>query len=147
MSESLSLPVVLDSTVLSNFASSDAVNVVSTVFPDPATTPRVEQELEQGVDEGYTFLQRAIDALDETIAVLEAETPVANSIAVALDPGEAEALHVARTRGGTFASDDGDARAVATDMSVPVTGSLGVLVRAVTLEYIDRTTADTWLTE
>jgi len=57
--------VVLDATVLSNFAYIDEMDFLASTFENPATVRRVAQELRTGVDGGYTFLTRALDALPE----------------------------------------------------------------------------------
>jgi hypothetical protein len=48
MSEPVSRPVVLDATVLSNYASTDAVSWLTTTLGDLQTVPAVRTELEQG---------------------------------------------------------------------------------------------------
>lgn len=143
--ESVPAPAVLDATVLSNFASTDALWVLPAVLPRPQTVPAVQTELEHGIAEGYTFLKRADAALDEEIPVVDLPTPVPEEIATALDPGEAEAIHVAQSGGGTLVSDNRDARTLAETEELPVTGSLGVLVRGIKQDELDVETADSWL--
>lgn len=143
--EPVPAPAVLDATVLSNFASTDALWILPAVLPRPQTVPAVQTELEHGIDEGYTFLERADAALEEELPVVDLSTPVPDEIATALDPGEAEAMHVAQAGGGTLVSDDRDARSLAETEGIPVTGSLGVLVRGIKQDEIDIDTADSWL--
>lgn len=47
MSEPLVRPIVLDATVLSNFASTDSVTWLATTLEDLQTVPAVRTELEQ----------------------------------------------------------------------------------------------------
>lgn len=141
----VSPPTVLDTTVLSNFASTDAMSILTASLPRPETVPAVESEVEKGLREGYTFLQPVRDAFEASIQVSALPSPVPESIVRPLDPGEAEAVHLASETGGTFVSDDRDARTVARERGIPVTGSIGVLARAVVAERIDLSTADDWL--
>jgi len=62
-----------------------------------------------------------------------------------LDPGEAQALAVAEAVDGTVITDDGDARATATQRNISLTGSIGLLVRFVEADMISAATADTYL--
>ena len=64
MSEPVSRPVVLDATVLSNYASTDAVSWLTTTLDDPQTVPAVRTELEQGRAVGYAYLEPALDVLE-----------------------------------------------------------------------------------
>lgn len=61
----LQQPVFLDSTVSSNFASTDSVDWLIDLLEDTAVTPEVAQELRAGVDAGYDFLQLAVDAIND----------------------------------------------------------------------------------
>lgn len=145
MSGTVPEPAVLDSTVFSNFASTDSMSLLVEVLPRPGTVPTVEAELERGVEAGYAFLESALTVVGSDVPVLEPPEPVPNRIAVALDPGEAEALAVADALDGTLVSDDGDARTLADREDVPITGSLGVLARGVVQEKVDVETANSWL--
>ncbi len=68
-----------------------------------------------------------------------------------LDHGEIHALYVAFQREGTIVTDDGPARDRADDLGVPVTGSIGLLIRLVREEHITVDEADAihhhWVTE
>lgn len=48
MSRRYPQPVFLDATVLSNFASSDAVGFLETVLDSPVVVPAVRDEIERG---------------------------------------------------------------------------------------------------
>jgi predicted nucleic acid-binding protein len=56
-----------------------------------------------------------------------------------------KALRGAVERDGTIATDDLAARRLATELDVPVTGSIGLLVLGIKREHIDSETADEWL--
>lgn len=138
-------PAVLDATVFSNLASTDGLRLVNATLSDPVTTRVVVRELERGREEGYTFLGSALEAIDRSVPVVDLPSPVPETFASALDPGEAAVLHLARTEDGTAVTDDGDARELAREHGVPVTGSLGVLARGVVTEELDVEEADNWL--
>jgi len=151
MSEPFSRPVVLDSTVLSNYASTDSVTWLTTTLDDLQTVPAVRAELEQGCEVGYAYLEHALDAIESGGIEIAETAPEQlqqefSELQTRLDPGEAEALVAAHTADGTFVTDDGPARALAADYDVALTGSIGLLVRGVVLEEVTVETADEWLT-
>lgn len=151
MSESFSRPVVLDATVLSNYASTDSVSWLTTTLDDLQTVPAVRTELEQGREVGYAYLEHALDVLESgRIGVAETAPEQLQqdypAVQNHLDPGEAEALVAAHITGGTLVTDDGPARSLAADYGIALTGSIGLLVRGVVLEELTVETADEWLT-
>jgi len=146
MTEPAENATVLDTTVLSNFAQ---VNHIELLLPLPrlVTVPAVRDELEAGT-ETHPYLEHALNALDDDIAVytLSAEaTDVENNPLETLDPGEAQALASAEATDGTVVTDDGDARATANRRGIDLTGSIGILVRSVEDERISAETADRYL--
>lgn len=151
MSGPVSRPVVLDATVLSNYASTASVSWLTTTLDALQTVPAVRTELEQGREVGYAYLEHALAVLESDgieIAETAPEQLQENYPAVQtrLDPGEAEALVAAHTAGGTLVTDDGPARTLAADYDVALTGSIGLLVRGVVREEVTVETADEWLT-
>jgi len=139
-------PSVLNTTVLSNFAYIDQLWVVAGLS-GICTVPVVREELEHGVD-GHSYLQPALDILDDGIPVATISDTVANREAVVgdhLDPGEAQAFAVADAHDGRLLTDDGDARSFAKEQGVTVVGSVGVLLAAIDAGKIDEPTADEWL--
>ncbi|RLM32922.1 hypothetical protein [Haloarcula sp. Atlit-120R] len=151
MSESFSRPVVLDATVLSNYASTDSVSWLTTTLDALQTVPAVRTELEQGREVGYAYLEHALDVLESGRIGIVETTPEQlqqdyPEVQNRLDPGEAEALVAAHTAGGTLVTDDGPARALAADYDVALTGSIGLLVRGVVRYDVSIETADEWLT-
>jgi predicted nucleic acid-binding protein len=139
-------PNVLNTTVLSNFAAIDRIDLVADLAGICAV-PEVETELEGGV-QTHPYLQPALDALDEALPVVRISETVANREAVVrghLDPGEAQAFALADTHDGRLLTDDGDARTFARDQGVTVVGSVGVLLTALDAGRIDEQTANDYL--
>ncbi len=140
-------PVVLDATVLSNFASTGTVDVLVDILDRPATVPAVQTELERGYARDYDFLDDALARIGDAITLLGVEEQSTGDAGIRdrLDSGEAEALLGAIAREGTLATDDLAARETATERSVPVTGSVGLLVVGIHRGEIDSGTANGWL--
>ena len=139
-------PSVLITTILSNFAYIDQVELVAELS-GICTVPVVREELHNGVDD-HSYLQSALDILDEGIPVVEISETVANREAVVgahLDPGEAQAFALADAHDGRLLTDDGDARSFAKEQGVTVVGSVGVLLAAIDAGQVDEATADEWL--
>lgn len=143
MSEVPTDPTVLDTTVPSNFAYIDRMDLLRAV-PRVCTVPKVRSELREGVD-SHPFLQRALDHLGDSIPVVrldESAVELVPELERRLDPGEAQALAVATAQRGAVATDDGPAREQARSRDIPVTGSIGVLVWAVENSRISEAAAD-----
>lgn len=139
-------PSVLNTTVLSNFAYIDQMQLLAGLS-GICTVPVVREELHDGVDE-HSYLQRALDSLGDEIPVATISESVANGeadVSDNLDPGEAQAFALADAHDGRLLTDDGDARAVTKDRGVTVVGSVGVLLAAIDAGKIDEETADEWL--
>jgi predicted nucleic acid-binding protein len=110
MSEPFSRPVILDATVLSNYASTDSVTWLATILDDLQTVPAVRTELKQGREVGYAYLEHALDVLESgRIGIAETAPEQLQQdypeVQTRLDPGEAEALVAAHTAGGTLVVD------------------------------------------
>lgn len=138
-------PVVLDSTVCSNYASSESVDELVSILDRPATVTAVRDELVRGRERGYDFLEAAIDRLGDDVPLIDTRTGQAAEKPDRLDPGEAAAVSAALSHHGTLASDDLAARRVASERNVPVTGSIGILVVGVECGHVERATANEWL--
>ncbi|WP_336035375.1 twitching motility protein PilT [Halobacterium yunchengense] len=139
-------PSVLNTTVLSNFAAIDRIDLVADLAGICAA-PEVEHELDAGV-QTHPYLRPALDALHDTIPVAHISETVANREDVVrnhLDPGEAQAFALADTHDGRLLTDDGDARTFAKQQGVTVVGSVGVLLTALDAGRITEATADNWL--
>lgn len=139
-------PTVLNTTVLSNFAQVDHVELLLNL-PRLVTVAAVQEELEAGV-ETHPYIKHALTVLGDDIPV-SSPSPAAETVEAelleSLDPGEAQALAVAEVADGMLVTDDGDARTTAAQRGVNLTGSIGLLVRFVEGGYISVETADRYL--
>jgi predicted nucleic acid-binding protein len=138
--------ILLDNTVLVNFASVERPDLILDGAFDPVcTTPAVIAEYEAGAAAGrvpediWTSLPRVECTAEEDEFV--------RTLSDRLGAGERTCLAVAHHRNGLFASDDADARAAAHQHSIPVTGTLGILAASVQQGSLPRTQANTLLTE
>lgn len=139
-------PIFLDATVLSNFASTAAIDFLVEALNSPVVVSAVRDEIEEGRQVGHEYLERAIVAFEDGLRVKTVPPePGGDQLRKRLDSGEAEALRGAIEHGGTLATDDLAARHLADDFGVPVTGSIGLLVLGIDRGVIDSTTADQWL--
>ncbi|MCG1008386.1 twitching motility protein PilT [Halorubrum lacusprofundi] len=137
---------VLNTTVLSNFAQVDHVELLLDL-PRLVTVAAVQEELEAGA-ETHLYIEHALAMLGDRIPVLTPSSSaekVEEKLLETLDPGEAQALAVAETADGTVVTDDGDARTTANQRGVGLTGSIGLLVRFVEDGHISAETADEYL--
>lgn len=137
---------VLNTTVLSNFAQVDHVELLLDL-PRLVTVTAVRRELEDGA-ETHLYIERALAVLDDGIPVISPSSSaeqLEEELLEKLDPGKAQALAVAEAADGTVVTDDGDARATPNQRGVGLTGSIGLLVRFVEGDYITAATADEYL--
>jgi predicted nucleic acid-binding protein len=135
------LRLILDTTVLSNFALVGQIALLQRLYTGQAgTTLAVADEIRRGLSSGYEYLRAAEEALLPLSSTgwLSVLTPVSPEeqrlfveLGASLAPGEASCLALAIARGLTLASDDRAARQRAAERGVRLTGTLGILVRAV----------------
>lgn len=138
---------VLDSSVVSNFAHVERLDLLSDLHR-VVTVPAVRAELEAGAST-HTYLQAAVALLDDGILVVDLSDTVQERTAAfrtRVDPGEAQVLAVAADADGLVVTDDADARALAREHDIRLTGSIGVLLEAVATDRLSHETADRFLT-
>jgi predicted nucleic acid-binding protein len=139
-------PVLLDNTVLTNVALVGRADSVAHLWPARAyTTPPVLDEFRSGVAGG--LLPADVWADLAVIALTEEETALAASLATRLGGGERSCLAVAVCRQGLLATDDRDARRIARQQNVPLTGTVGILTLCVRRGYLSREEANGLLAE
>lgn len=131
-------PVLMDNTVLVNFASVERPDLVlEGTLEEVCTTPAVMAEYEAGVAAGMVP-EGAWRSLPQ-VAPTSDESEFARTLSNRLGAGERSCLAVAYSRDGLFVSDDADARDEARRHDIPVTGTLGILVAAVQRGVLSQT--------
>jgi predicted nucleic acid-binding protein len=151
----------VDATSLASLASADLVGVLPAVVNNPRTSYAVRLELEAGIEAGHETLARATGWLRDPLEP-GADDPgvaVAGSLVRQRKPellerlagSEASVLYQALAANVPLATDDRDVRTVADRYGVPVTGSLGIVARAVERGELSVGTVDgaleTWRAE
>lgn len=143
--------IVIDTCVISNFALAGALGILEGLYRNKAyIIDIVSIEILRGIQSGHNRLEaipKAVQAgwLKETGLKLGKERELFETLSVSLGLGEASSIAVAKSRGFVFASDDRMARAEAARLGVPLTGTLGILVKAVRAGVCDLEAADGYL--
>ncbi len=140
--------VVFDNCVLSNFALSDSIFIIKKLYARRSyITDFVVAENLKGILKGYKELSAIKDAIRDgwvreiTLDSME-EKALFETLSVSLGFGEASSIAVAKVRGFVFACDDKMARKEATLLGVKLTGTVGILIKAVKKRIIDRKRAN-----
>lgn len=138
--------VLLDNTILSNFAIVGRVNLPILLWgADTCATTAVLEEYAAGSasvglpGEAWGNLPR--------VTLTEQEEMFANSLSAHLGAGERSSLTVAIMRDAVFASDDLAARRYAKENNVKVTGTIGILVTCVREGHLNLQEANDLLTD
>ncbi len=137
--------VLVNTTVLSNFAAAGCLGLLRSLFGTLYMAQAVFEEIQAGLDEGYTFytgLEGEIHPFCEdgwlhlTTIEGEEELQLFQSMPHKLHHGEAMSLAIARCRGWRFLTDDRAARSKAEELGVSKAGTLAVLVQAINVSLI-----------
>ena len=148
--------VIANTTIISNFASVSRLDILKELLEQLYITTEVYAEIQDGLAEGYNFYA-GIEShmyplasegwLRLTSLEGEEELRLFSNMPAALHRGEASCLAVAVRRGMAFLTDDARARAVARDLQVLVSGTLGILVQAVKKGLLSLEAADLLLNQ
>ncbi len=130
---------IVNNTVLTNFRLVDHLNILHTLFGKVYVTHEVREEVLRGLDEGYSFMNRAereigvgADAWLELVGFdTLAEEQSFREFTDRLGFGEASCLALARHRGWLVLTDDKSARQRLQREKLAATGTLGILKLAV----------------
>jgi predicted nucleic acid-binding protein len=130
---------VVNSTVLSNFAAANRLDILHDLTGMLYLPSEVYDEIVAGQLAGYAFyddIEQHIAPLSQQgwlhlVSLAEAELHLMAALPDQLHRGEAACLCVARQRGWDFLSDDRAARRQAEKWNIPVSGTLGILVTAI----------------
>jgi len=136
--------ILIDNTVLSNFALVQRPEFIRLAFVDKVgTTEHVFDELTTGVTLGrlpecqWEWLQKVRMTEEEALQFAQLRRQ--------LDEGEASCLAVAAQRKWNIATDDKDARKWAIRLRIPHTGTLGILGILVTRKQMTLSEGNGWL--
>ena len=140
------MTVLLDNTVISNFSIVQRPALVRVAFVEQiGTTEQAFQEMLDGIALGK------IHACDwdwlNLILLTPGEQTQFDILREHLGRGEASCLAVAQERGYRLASDDKDARRVARQLGISLTGTIGVLAILVRQGLISLAEGDRFLHE
>lgn len=132
---------LLDNTVLSNFSAVERPDLVRQALGETAVT----------VEEAYAELQAGIQlgrlppcdwSWLPVFSLSESERATYEHLRERLNAGEAACLALAVARDCRVFTDDRDAREIAADMQIPISGTLGLLVRLVDQGFLSLQEAD-----
>lgn len=137
---------LLDNTVMSNFAAVQRPDLLRVAFGDTLATPQQAfDELQAGVRVGKLpdcdWHWLTVWTLDPT------EEPHYQQLRRTLNTGEAACLAMALARKCRLLTDDRDARERAQLLRIPLSGTLGTLVRLVDIGHLSLEEADTLLSQ
>jgi predicted nucleic acid-binding protein len=140
------MTVLLDNTVLSNFSIVCRPDLVRLALAEQVgATEQALQEMQEGV---------AIDKIPACdwdwlarVILTPAEQPHFETLHECLGAGEASSLAVAQERGYRLATDDKDARRLARQLGISLTGTIGILGMLVRKDEISLIEGDRLLRE
>lgn len=140
------MTVLLDNTVLSNFSIIRRPDLIRAAFVEQVgTTEQTFQEMLDGITLGkipvcdWDWLAR--------VAITPDERTQFETFHEHLGEGEASCLAVAKTRGYKLATDDKDARRLARQLGIALTGTIGILAILVKQGQIELDEGDRFLHE
>jgi predicted nucleic acid-binding protein len=140
--------IIFDNCVLSNFALSDSLDIIKRLYTNRSyITDFVAAENIKGILKGYRELSRIRVALrEEWLKEIALGTPEERALfemlSVSLGFGDASSIAVAKVRGFVLACDDKTARKEASLLGVKLTGTIGILIRAVRKRIVDHKKAN-----
>lgn len=127
--------ILLDNTVLSNFALVKSIHLLTEAFgTEISTTPQVISEFNNGMSKGR-LPETHLHWL-EILNLKTEEEALFKELLARVNSGEAACLAVAFERGGLILTDDRDARKLAAQLKIPISGTLGVLLRLVQIKVL-----------
>lgn len=140
--------LIFDNCVLSNFALSKSFYIVKKLYINRiCITDFVAVENMRGMLKGHPGLAEIREAIKEgwlkELHIERAEEKALfESLTVSMGLGEASCIAIAKVRRFIFACDDRAARREANMLGIKLTGTIGILVKAVGRKIIDRKQAD-----
>jgi predicted nucleic acid-binding protein len=140
--------VIFDNCVLSNFALSDSFAIIKRLYSTKSyITDFVYAENTKGILRGYrglTLIREAVKEgwLKEISIKTNKDRELFENLSVSLGFGEASSIAIAKAEGFIFACDDRAARKEAEVLGIRLTGTIGILLKAVKKKMISQSEAD-----
>ncbi|MFC2168297.1 hypothetical protein ACFLRW_04865 [Acidobacteriota bacterium] len=140
--------ILFDTCCLSNFALCDSLFILNKLYGRSAyITEFVSAEISRGIQQGHkdlTKIQVSIKEgwIGELSLITAEEKTLFEALSVSLGLGEASSIAIAKTRRFLFASDDRTARREASYLDIQITGTLGILKKAVLSNHIEQKKGD-----
>jgi len=135
--------IIFDCSTPSNFAFSDSLFILENLYKNSAyITILVSAEILKGIQQGHKDLREIHRALNKgwlaevSLKTLK-ERSLYQTLSVSLGHGEASSVAAAKCRGFIFACDDRAARRESGLLSVKLTGTLGILKKAIRNQIIN----------
>lgn len=135
--------IIFDTNVLSNFAKAGQLELLRALYPENACCSGfVVSEVMRGLQQGHHDLELLAAWLVSGWPRMEelttpAERKLFAAISISLGTGESSCLALAANRSYIFACDDRLARNEATRLGITITGTLGILIKAVRTELLE----------
>jgi predicted nucleic acid-binding protein len=129
--------IIFDCCCISNFALSDSLFILKKIYSHSAfITSFVSAAIMKGIQQGHKDLAKVQEALREgwlkdIVLRSKKEKSLYETLAISLGLGEASSIAAAKSRGYVFACDDRTARREAGLLDVKLTGTVGILKKAV----------------
>ncbi len=131
------LEIIFDCCCVSNFALADSLFILENFYSKSAyITNFVSAEIMKGIQQGHKDLLKVQEALrvgwlKEAVLNSKKEKSLYETLSVSLGLGEASSIAVAKSREFIFACDDRVERREAGLLEVKLTGTVGILKKAV----------------
>jgi len=143
---------LFDSVVLSNFALTDSLGILTKRYHGRLfVTSQVLDEIAMGISAGHYRLRSLLLLADsgsaKTIQIGEKERAFYQELLARLGEGEASTIAAARSRRGIVVTDDRAARSICDDHNIPFTGTIGILKACVKDRSMTVHDADTLLSK
>lgn len=129
------MTVLLDTTVLSNFARVKIDHVLQEIWSDQVcVTVEVAEEYQAGVKAGR--LPSLASKELKILTLTPEEAALESTMPQRLGVGERASIAMALNRGAAIATDDALARRVANELGIAVTGTIGILQRCIARQIL-----------
>jgi len=137
------MKVIVNNTVLSNFAFVNKLDLLKRIFGKLYITQEIQNEVDNGISEGYAFQQRTKLMINTSDWLLitnleQNEQKFFYYLKQNLDIGEVSCIAIALERKWAFLTDDKRARRIAKLYNIKLSGTYGILDRAVKESLISK---------